>query len=170
MRVVSLLVFCWLTGIASASNDLLGTTQVTSNMLIHEVATSPTYGEMRDLAVREDTPLVVWLGYPPHQADVALQHWHTTDTDWGGFKGPGVVVGIPHDGELYVAGFLDATQCDTTGIRALIARTRAVWKGTVRIVSAPFRAMQSRSMMGYSSTMMAAPMRIMRAGRGAGGC
>lgn len=93
-----------------------------------------TYGDMRAESIKANKPLVVWIGYkcPSSAAQVpGMLHHHVTAEEWYGYKGPGVVVGVPDGkGELKVAAFIAASNCCATNIRDAVERTLKGWETT----------------------------------------
>lgn len=115
-----------------------------------------TYAEARDEAIRSGKPLVVWLGYPPSFSPGDVIHWHTPETDWCGYRGPGVVVSVPWEGNrlVYVA---EITASDVTAEK--IARTIAGARG--RTWAPPARP---------PAMFQPMPMQLMGGGRGGSSC
>ncbi len=91
--------------------------------------TFPTYGDARAEAILTGKPLVVWLGYPPSaDAPKDMIHWHTAETDWHGYSGPGVIVSIPSEGRLLWVATLPASDCGASSIRAALGRSRVLYR------------------------------------------
>ena len=95
-----------------------------------KVATSaPTYAELYAQSVRESRPLCVWIGYgcpsSARQVDDML-HFQVNGNSWEGDKwnGPGVLIGVPFEGELYVGEFVKAEDCCASELRRAAKRSQ----------------------------------------------
>lgn len=102
-----------------------------------------SYGDLREEAIRDSKPLVVWIGYkcPSSAVQVpGMLHHHVSENEWFDYKGPGVVVGVPDGkGGLKVAAFILASDCCATNIRAAVENTLRGWEMTGRSPTIMFR-------------------------------
>ena len=92
-------------------------------------ASAPAYAELYAQSVRESRPLCVWIGYgcpsSARQVDDML-HFQVEGNTWEGGKwqGPGVLIGVPHEGELYVGEFVKAEDCCASELRRAAKRSQ----------------------------------------------
>lgn len=138
-----------------------------------EVPRALTYSEARLLALRENKPLVVWVGgnfCEQCVKDAGQEFIHVFVADgWEGNAGPMTVVGLPEDGEMWKIGMANWWEVGskTHGHIPTVRRIIANWRANRRMMHqhAPGAAVSysSSSFMMRSSYsgggMMSAPRR-----------
>ncbi len=142
-----------------------------------------TYSEAYRQAVKEDKPLVVWVGgefCPDCVRDSAADFVHVFVADFPGATAPAIVVALPEDGELVRIGDIswwitgDKTYGHVPSVRRAIANWRATrQRQVVAGPPVPTRSGQFRSVQpNFASPALFLPQAAprMRGGRGAGAC
>lgn len=103
------------------------------------VAAASTFAQLRDEAIRESKPLVVWIGYRCPSSANQLPGFvhHHAGASWEGVSDQGVIVYVPKgDGFLYNAGFIGADECCAANMRAAVERTLSGWERSAQQMQA----------------------------------
>ena len=145
-----------------------------SEVASQKTAFLPTYGELRNQAVRDDRPLCVWIGYgcPSSARQVNMLHFQAgTDTWDGKWHGPGVLIGVPHDGDLYVGEFVRAEDCCAAELDRAAQRSRERFAGAPVVVRRQSQRQESDTSRSWSSKPTATGTTVKHpAGRGGAIC